>query len=202
MKQFQSKLNALLFAAASTLVLSGSAYALTPNPLGGGELVPEIPGLVVPGPVIPGIVGGILWQPFDTKTFSGGMCQPYFGSQAGDFNQTHYSMYNKTNGFRSISCPLVRDNVNNLNGPSSVVMNVKNGGAPSKLSCTAYSYKDDGTLLASNAKNTSSAGVSKLIMYVNKSAKNGHYSIYCSLPKYSSVLSYQIFEFLRTDNNN
>ena len=140
---------------------------------------------------------------FDAKTIPGLACQPYYGSQSGDFNHYVSGIYNASNGYRRVSCPIVRDNTSNTTGTFGVdnvyVYATKPAG---NLTCYLYSYTNHAGFVASDADSTAAVGNVTLQLDVNSSANTGFYAVYCYMPPNSTIRSLKWLEPLRTDRNN
>lgn len=145
------------------------------------------------------IIGDIIlppfFFPFDAKTFHGSECQPYYGSQSGDFNYYTNRMQNVSTSVRLTTCPIVRDNTTNTTGTLGTEIYVNNVAGQS-LSCTLYSFDSHGGWVASNTKSTTLGGKQTLYPDVNLSKDMGNYSLYCRLPKGASIFSYKVKEWL------
>ena len=140
---------------------------------------------------------------FDAKTIPGLACQPYYGSQSGDFNHYVSGIYNASNGYRRVSCPIVRDNTVNTTGTWGVdnvyVYATKPAGS---LYCYLYSYTAHGGFVAADSAGTFAVGNVTLRLDVNSSANMGFYAVYCNMPPNSTIRSLKWLEPLRTDFNN
>ncbi len=134
----------------------------------------------------------------DIITLPGSICQPEIGAQQGFFDNT------VTNGIQNIStvtrfvtCPLVRDNHNNLNGTDNVLVVVNRDGVAAgntPVICTLYSKTVSGGTLAANSAQFLGAGATTLALNVNASALNGYYALRCSLPPKARVIDIVVNE--------
>lgn len=129
----------------------------------------------------------------DPKVYTGAECVPAFGQQAVDLPKTVGAITNLSADERFIVCPIVRDNVFNLNGTKSALVNVYTPGAT--LTCDLFSMDQFAVVVASRTASTSGAGNQTLNVDVNASASKGMYGISCGLPEGGQVFSYRITEY-------
>ena len=144
---------------------------------------------------------------YDVKTFHSSECQPYYGNTSGDFNYYVNRVQNISNGYRRVTCPIVRDNTINTSGTKGVEVFVHNKVAGQTLSCTLFSHDSQGYFVASDYEATTTVGRQALKLDVNLSKNMGNYSLYCYMPSGTSVFSYKVKEWntndtRRTDWNN
>lgn len=140
------------------------------------------------------VVHGGATMALDGKTYGGNSCVPGNYSYAPDLIPGSPHIMNLGAYFVSVTCPIVRDNLNNTTGTSNAKIYVQSDGV-SILSCTLYSHDKNGVEVANQAASTSSAVVTALNVSVGSSAVDGNYSIECNLPPGGSIYSYKIVEF-------
>ena len=142
---------------------------------------------------------------YDAKVFSGSLCQPHGGTQAKEISYPHGAV-NTTSHYVWVSCPIVRDNTRNEDGTVGLDVRVRNQAAVDSgenLTCRLNSYSagsylqetDIGYLKPSAAQH----GIIKLDL--DQSGDGGFYTLLCHLPGYSMVLSYEMKEYLSTDED-
>ncbi len=174
-----------ILAGQTAMVIAASNLELDAKPV---DFVPIDPVIVLP------------FFSYDAKTFHGSECQPYYGSQSGDFNYYTNRIYNTGSSGRWVTCPVVRDNTTNTSGTLGTEIYVSNI-AGQTLSCTLYSYDSHGVWVASNYKSTTAGGKQTLFPDVNSSKNMGNYSLSCYLPKGASIYSYKVKEWLTNNNS-
>ncbi|MCG8419409.1 MAG: hypothetical protein MJE77_15870 [Proteobacteria bacterium] len=137
----------------------------------------------------------------DSKVMSGNMCQPYFGSTAGDLQSQADGIYNSNaTSSRWVSCPIARDNLTNLDGTARVYVRTRRFDAATTMSCNLHSRQSDGTFIESdNAVASGAVLFQSLFLDVNSSASYGFYNIYCLIPPRGRIHSYRVDEFLPTE---
>lgn len=140
----------------------------------------------------------IALQKFDAKTYPGITCETQDVGQIGDFENYFFGMYNTTNGRKSVVCPVVRDNTRNLNGTYSAYVHVYNP-ANRSFDCTLYSLDDRSGYVDSYSNSTSLSGYQTIYLDVDASVAGGYYGIVCEMANGGSIQSYEVREFLSTD---
>ncbi|MEE9354128.1 MAG: hypothetical protein V3U75_00920 [Methylococcaceae bacterium] len=96
-----------------------------------------------------------------------------------------------------VTCPLIRDNTVNTNGPVAVVVRVfRNFGLYSTpLACILHSVRPgSGQAVEFDTKQTLEQGNSFLSLDVNSSVNQGQYVVTCSLPPKGRVRSILLVE--------
>lgn len=148
-----------------------------------------------------------VWAPnalsIDRKIFPGAMCRPSHGAQPADFEITEQGIKNITSALRHVTCPIVRDNVLNNTGVSSVYVrgrrNISFTNPVGPLSCSLFSHRvnagANGGILSRDIVATNSEGFSELELLVDQSEPYAHYAIRCALPRGAIVYSYRVDEF-------
>ncbi|WP_145998558.1 hypothetical protein [Methyloterricola oryzae] len=140
-----------------------------------------------------------LFTPYDAKTYPGINCEAQATAQDADFSNVGFDMFNIATAKRSVVCPIVRDNTSNLDGTFSVRVHVNNA-ANKTLTCTLYSNSQYAVPIDSNQASTSATGDQTLFLDVDLSEEGGYYGINCSLPSGTAIRSYEVREYLDTDN--
>lgn len=138
----------------------------------------------------------------DKKVIPGSACHSYIGAYTADLN--HYSdrIENISANGRWVTCPIVRDNVTNVNGFTVEVRMDRDPGANSNLVCAATSWTPLGGFVATGFFSYAGAGPAINVIGVGASAPFGHYNMICYLPPNSSIFSYMYTEDAPTDFNN
>lgn len=152
------------------------------------------------------IIREILQPITDEKVVPGNACQPVLGAQAGDFNHLQQALVNVANGQREVTCPIVRDNTVNTNGTWNVA--VTGFGQFGTVTCTVYSIDQFGFFqdMASASVNTRFRSFTLVLdnLFLGSldvSARQGFYTLRCSLPANARLFSYRWTEFMSTDRN-
>lgn len=148
------------------------------------------------------VIGDVVFLDFDSKTFSGNFCQPYFGNQSADFQHRIDGTVNVSGGLRYVSCPVIRDNTSNTTGTGFSLTVSVNNIAGQTLRCYLRSNDMFGNFIQQDTDSTNLGGNQKLIMQVSQGAAGGNYSVYCYLPNLARIGGYQLFEFKPTDSFN
>lgn len=140
-----------------------------------------------------------IFTPYDSKTYPGINCEAQATAQIADFSNVGFDMINASTGKRSVVCPIVRDNSSNLDGTFSVRVNVANV-ANKTFTCTLYSNNKFGAPIDSYQASTTAGGDQTIYLDVDLSEEGGYYAINCSMPSNSALRSYEVREYLDTDN--
>jgi hypothetical protein len=131
----------------------------------------------------------------DRKIHSGNMCQPEYHSYATDLQALPNGSRNgSTTATIHVTCPIVRDNVLNVNGTIQAFVNVQSSGGLN-LSCYLGSYDPTGAFIASTSASTVSNVPIGLNVDVGASAVLGSYALHCILPPLARIFNYDISEF-------
>lgn len=132
----------------------------------------------------------------DSKVHPGSMCQARFGSQTSDFTVSASGIFNRQDGPRHVTCPIVRDTVHNDDGLSSVYVRVRRSSdANFGLQCFLQSVTGQGVIVEEDDDVFSGVGFNVLSLDVENSGVRGPYVVTCALPSRSSILSYIVHEF-------
>ncbi|MES9969877.1 MAG: hypothetical protein ABW092_07555 [Candidatus Thiodiazotropha sp.] len=139
---------------------------------------------------------------YDSKTYPGRNCIAQDANEANKFSNLAFGMYfhKDHSGYLYVDCPIVRDNTENTNGTYAVYVNVTNPPRTTMVECTLYSYSSTGSLLESYTDKTPLSGNRVLYLDVDYSSVGGYYGITCLLPSLGSVISYEVREYLNTDD--
>jgi hypothetical protein len=138
----------------------------------------------------------------DVKTMAGYACKPIDGSEVASVTYNPDSLYNPTFANVVVVCPIERDNSNNTTGLWSADVVISNAFANVAFNCQLNSYSEDGVLQQNSSVGTTAAGVQTLSFNVNTSTINGFYSLLCTVPPFSDLISYRWADPVRTDRNN
>jgi hypothetical protein len=136
----------------------------------------------------------------DEKVYPGSQCRAYYSFAQGNTRSDYIGMWN-INGFGEdgvyIVCPIVRDNVSNMNGTRSAKIMVFNqrGINDEKVSCGLWSNSQNGGTVALKAAYAEYNGDNELNVDVDASASGGIYGLTCFLPPQSGIWSYRIDEY-------
>lgn len=137
----------------------------------------------------------------DSKVYNGSMCQPLHGSQAEKFYTSatagisNEPFNNSNTQGRWVSCPIVRDIINNTNGVKVWVNVDRNDRTSLSLNCTVTSSNTTSTgSVDSLTKSQTQTGRRWLNFDLNTSQSYGTFSLSCYLPAKSTVKSYVVSE--------
>lgn len=142
-----------------------------------------------------------IFTPYDAKTYPGIACEAQAVAEIDMFSNVGFDMFNANPGKRNVVCPIVRDNTKNRNGTLGVYVNVFNV-ANRTLECSLYSADKFGLTLDSDNASTSNSGNQTIFLEVTSSESRGFYGINCELANGAAIRSYEVREFLETDNDN
>lgn len=142
-----------------------------------------------------------IFIPYDAKTYPGISCEAQAVAEIDEFINLSFDMFNANPGKRNIVCPIVRDNTKNLDGTLGVYINVFNV-ANRTLECSLYSSDRFGLIIDSDFSSTSSSGDQTIYLDVDNSVDRGFYGINCELANGAAISSYEVREFLDTDDDN
>lgn len=134
----------------------------------------------------------------DAKTYPGITCEAQATQEITMFRNYYFGMANNSPGYRGMVCPIVRDNTKDVEGTLSSYVNVYNP-SDSTFECSLYSLDRFGGLIDSYTNSTSAFGDQIIYLDVDTSIEDGHYGINCSVPYGGMVYSYEVREFLTTD---
>lgn len=135
---------------------------------------------------------------YDAKTYPGITCEALATAEIDQFSNLSFDMVNEDNGKRTVVCPIVRDNTENLDGTVGVFVNIVNP-ANRTTECTLFSYDKFGVPIDSETASQSNAGDQTIVLDVDVSASGGFLGITCLLPQFAGVRSYEVREFIATD---
>lgn len=96
-----------------------------------------------------------------------------------------------------VVCPVVRDNINNLDGIVAATMRVR-GSAGVAVLCFLRSRDRFGTIIEDDVSSGGANGPQSVTLDVSTSSRSGSYDVSCRLPKNGSILTYQVSEFTPT----
>lgn len=136
---------------------------------------------------------------YDAKTYPGITCEAQAVAETDDFLNLAFDMVNADTGRRTVVCPVVRDNTKNADGTIGAYVNVNNP-ANRTTECSLYSYDKFGSIIDSNSNSTSNTGDQTIYLDVDTSIEGGFYGITCTLPYLAVVRSYEVREFLSSDD--
>jgi len=139
--------------------------------------------------------------PYDAKTYPGISCEAQAVAEIDEFMNLSFDMFNANPGKRNVVCPIVRDNTKNPDGTLGVYINVYNV-ANRTLECWLYSSDRFGLIIDSDTSSTSNSGDQTIYVSVDDSVERGFYAISCELANGAAIRSYEVREFLDTDDDN
>jgi len=140
-----------------------------------------------------------MFIPYDSKTYVGINCEAQAVAEIDKYLNVGFDMANADTGKRTVVCPVVRNNTANTNGTHSVYVNVYN--PPNKTSeCSLFSFDKFNVVIDSDTASTSFSGNRTLSLDVDVSLESGTYGITCYIPNTAAVRSYEVREFLSTDD--
>jgi hypothetical protein len=130
-----------------------------------------------------------------TKVYTGNACQAQLGDRAGDlFRSTLDVRVNEGAPGLNVTCPIVRDNTENLDGIERADVRVQSP-TTEKLICYLQSRSALGALLQQTQVATTSQNVNVLPLKLDVSTIGGTYSLICSLPPQGRILGYSVTEY-------
>lgn len=141
----------------------------------------------------------VVTNTYDAKTYPGINCEAQAVTEIDDFSNLAFDMVNADTGKRSVVCPVVRDNTKNTDGTVGAYVNVVNP-VNRTTECSLYSYDKFGSVIDSDSDSTSNSGDQSIYLDVDTSVAGGFYGIACTLPYLAVVRSYEVREFLSTDD--
>lgn len=130
----------------------------------------------------------------DAKVYPGNACQEFFGDHAGDLFRTVAFLRNESAQDTIVICPIVRDNIGNLNGVVGADVRVQST-AGALLKCYLQSRSALGQLLEQDEVETTSENVNVLPLDVDISTHGGTYSLACELPPQGRIYGYRVTEY-------
>src|SRR5215218_8883561 len=131
----------------------------------------------------------------DTKVYTGNACQAQQGNQAGDlFRSTLDVRVIEGSPGLNVTCPIVRNNTENLDGIESADVRVQSP-TTEELLCQMQSRTALGELLQFANVTTTSQNVNVLPLKLDVSSIGGTYSLICSLPPLGRILGYSVTEY-------
>lgn len=114
----------------------------------------------------------------DGKSYNGSYCDNYYGSQAGDFSHQIDGIKNNASAGRYISCPVLVDQVGNIEGTDTVALYYTGTGT---VSCALFSQNANGSTRQSRTGSRANSGWF-FIPNITSDDYWGSYSMYCYLP--------------------
>jgi len=135
----------------------------------------------------------------DTKIYNGNACQAQAGDRAGElFRSTVDVRVVPGSPGLNVTCPIVRDNTENLDGIESADVRVQSP-TTEELLCQMQSRTALGELLQFANATTTSQNVNVLPLKLDVSSIGGTYSLICSLPPLGRILGYSVTEYPPTE---
>jgi len=127
------------------------------------------------------------WMYPDEKAFPGSECQPYDGSQAGDFTTGLLSIRNNATTTRLVSCPLINDNGNEAKQASVIVYSPSG----TTTSCIMFNTDSSGSVQSWRSISMASYGY-KTGASFDTYAGTGTYfqNLWCALPAKGELFGY------------
>jgi hypothetical protein len=139
----------------------------------------------------------------DGKAYPGALCQPQTNTQS-IIRNPQGVMLNAGTDPQTWICPIVRDRHNSIEG-ATIVVRDNNGDPNADVSCTLFSRRVDGELVASETQGNVGTGVVALEYGAGdpdiNSELNGYYYFRCTIPgtfegRRSGVVEYLVVENL------
>jgi hypothetical protein len=137
---------------------------------------------VLPTVLLGGLAAAPLASAAVATNHSGTICKNYNASQAIVIDFLASGTRSLVGATTSVICPLTR-NTANTNG-ARVYVDIKHTGSRTTR-CTAYSYREDGALLASTSQSWSGSGFHEITLNLvgaGKSTNYSDYSVLCTIP--------------------
>jgi hypothetical protein len=135
----------------------------------------------------------------DTKIYNGNACQAQQGEQAVNlFRSTVDVRVVPGSPGLNVTCPIVRDNTENLDGIESADVRVQSP-TTAELLCQIQSRTALGELLQFTNVATTSQNVNVLPLKLDVSSIGGTYGLICSLPAEGRILGYSVTEYPPTE---
>lgn len=113
---------------------------------------------------------------------SGSFCQPYIGSQAGDFYTSDQAIRNVSSSSRWVTCPIERTVPYNTIGTHWSFVSFHNPSTTESLYCSLRARDSQGGLVAVFGNSSYASGYGGFEVNVDTSAYYGNYGIICRLP--------------------
>lgn len=135
---------------------------------------------------------------YDAKTYPGITCEALSTAEIDQFSHLGFDMVNANNGKRTVVCPIARDNTENLDGTVGVFVSIANP-ANRTTECTLFSNDKFGVPIDADTASQSNAGDQTIVLEVDVSVSGGYLGIACLLPQFAGVRSYEVREFVATD---
>ena len=121
---------------------------------------------------------------------AGSICQPYYGSQANDFNYYTTGIRNQSSSDRWVLCPLARPQTSSSVHAWVNMYNTIGGNAI----CALYSYNGVGSYLGGTNDSTIASGSATAYMTLSgAAATSGYQSVMCKLGPGSYVRSIKLW---------
>ena len=131
----------------------------------------------------------------DEKTYPGAFCQPYFGSQAGDFTTSSRSIKNNTNRARYVSCPIISDNRSKYGGIEVSFRSLS--GNTTATTCYTMNYGYAANYQSYGTGSNVSSGASTTMYFNARPRNNTHHQVmYCRLPASTELNWYGVGAYL------
>ncbi len=134
----------------------------------------------------------------DEKIYAGKQCRPVDGKLWGDFTSGLAIFKNNSSSTREVTCPVVRDSSERLDGIKLFAVEVFNPIYGKRLTCFLWSLNGEGKIVSSAS--VSSINQGKLYLFndnaISTSRFSGEYTITCNLPPKSGIMNYKVHELL------
>ncbi len=131
-------------------------------------------------------------QAYDAKTYSGSLCQAYFGYDETWFHKYARGIFNRSSSYRWISCGVTRDRYG-LIGTHGAQIHVI-AGSSRRTTCTLSERNTNGTILQSRAASRFGSGYIRLDTSRSKNFRNNARIIFCYVPPQATITSVEIRE--------
>lgn len=128
----------------------------------------------------------------DSSYHHGSLCQPYYGSQAGDFVAYTSGIKNISSGYRYVTCPIADDHIISKSADTLIYVYVYNAGGYFK--CHAYTKnRYTGSTIDYDSVITDTTGNDYRLLKIRSSW--GHpYVVTCNVPPRSFVRTLYLVE--------
>lgn len=135
------------------------------------------------------------------KSYPGANCR-YANGPDTNFFRFKNGILNASSGSRHVYCPIIRDRWKSTGYVNENYVDVRvdvnrYAGVSTPVTCTLFSYSHDGGIIDSHSKSFTGGGKGWISsLRVDPVASFG---LYCNLPKYSTIYSYEVTENQSSD---
>ena len=132
----------------------------------------------------------------NSTVYPGSACMEYSAPNAKGKHSAG-NFYNFQSFSVTVDCPINTHNTSNQNGVAYVIVRGLGSSATglTPATCVLRSWSYDGsTMIDSSTRTTLAQGKFAMVPMVSQSGSSGKYSLYCSVPPHSRILTYAIRE--------